>query len=242
MDFRPINGIPNYVFDTETEYRFHIENAPDLKKWREAEKGDWVWSDDHRIVQILRRYNSKKGNTLVGTVVGTFSIKSSSVMDTDFSKHKSRYTISGNHWAERPKNSRLSNREKLWVAALFATGDPYAAYRKIYPAISPDYIHTKVIDLLSRDKIMDEIRESVQDSAEKTGINFIWVFEMLKELAEKSKDERVKLNAVQTAGKYIDMEPKDKAPLQLSNYGSMISDAEVEEVTGTEIKQIESNT
>ena len=95
--------------------------------------------------------------------------------------------------------------------------------------------------MLSKERIMDEIRKSVSDSAEKSGISFTWVFDMLKVLAESSKDERVKLNAVQTAGKYIDMEPKDKAPMQLPNYGGVISDAEIEEVTGTEPKQIETN-
>ena len=72
--------------------------------WRKAEEGDWVISDDDRIVQLLKvktnvnhhsdTKNYNYANGWVRTVVGSFINKPSTKMDTDFSNHPNRYTFS----------------------------------------------------------------------------------------------------------------------------------------------------
>ena len=231
MKYRKIKGKAHHVFDTEFEFNSFFDNPPPIvAKWREAQQGDWVWSDDGRIVQILKRYKN-----LVLTIVGTFPIRGSRLMDTDFSKHENRYTINGvSYYRKNLPNKRLSKLQRRWIIDFLKTGELHESYIRTHPKVkSMQYVESKVAYLLTQDYVMDEIRKSVMKSADESGVSFKWVFERLKELAEKADNEHVKLNATQACGKYLDMEPKDR-PQQLPSYGysGLIPEAEVQSITG----------
>ena len=54
MEKRAIKGKAHYVYDHISEfYNDHPTETP-LKDWRKSKEGDWVWSDDGRIVQLLK--------------------------------------------------------------------------------------------------------------------------------------------------------------------------------------------
>ena len=52
MEYRTIKKIRHNIYDDEKEFKIDHPNAK-LKNWRDADEGDWVWSDDNRIVQCL---------------------------------------------------------------------------------------------------------------------------------------------------------------------------------------------
>jgi len=248
MKYGKYKGVIHYVFDNEHDFNkwFKGNPPPIRKKWRDGEVGDWVWSDDGRIVEILRRSQPRaKKYHFILTIVGTFTTNPKSYMDTDFSKHESRHSLSGKstkQWGRHVNSHKLTRAEVVFVAALVASGKPYESFRAAFPkAKSEDYIYQKLVYLLGQDRIMNEIRKSVAESAEKVGLNLEWIFTMLKELGEKAKNEHVRLQSVQTAGHYLEVEPKAQAVPQFPVNSGLISDAEVEEITGTEPKQIESN-
>jgi len=104
LEYRKIKKVRHYVYDNIQE--FNISN-PDVEvsaNWRTANEGDWVHSDDGRIIQLLRvkneirhpndRKNYKFAKGYVRTVVGTFLKRKTTTMDTDFSEHANRYTFS----------------------------------------------------------------------------------------------------------------------------------------------------
>ena len=80
-------------------YKDHPDKTP-VEDWREANEGDWVWSDDGRIIQRLKeaksvnhpndRKNYKFAKGWIRTVVGSFINRENTVMDTDFSSHANR--------------------------------------------------------------------------------------------------------------------------------------------------------
>jgi len=249
MRYGKYKGVIHYVFDNEHDFSRWFKGEPPAisRDWRNAQVGEWVWSDDGRIVEILKRSPPKGCKYyFVLTIVGTFANRQRDFMDTDFSKHESRYSLSGKltkQWGRHKDFDKLTNAEKIFVATLIATGKPYESFRSAFPkAKSEDYIYQKLVYLLGRDKIMDQIRKSVAESAEKSGINVEWIFKMLKDLGEKAKNEHVRLQSVQTAGCYLEVEPKAKTQPQFPVHQGLIMDAEVEEVAGTEQKQLEANT
>ena len=104
MQKKLIKGKAHYVYDNINEfYNDHPTKTPS-KDWREASEGDWVWSDDERIVQLLKvsnsvnhpgdRKNYKYAKGWVRTVVGSFLNRPNVKMDTDFDQHPNRYTFS----------------------------------------------------------------------------------------------------------------------------------------------------
>ena len=54
MEYRKIRHKKHYIYDHISEfYNAHPKQTP-LKNWREGKQGDWVWSDDGKIVQLLK--------------------------------------------------------------------------------------------------------------------------------------------------------------------------------------------
>ena len=103
MDYRTIKSKKHCVYDSIEEFSEENPNIMPLSNWRKGKEGDWVYSDDERIIQILKRGAIKHPNDrpnysyadgYLRTVVGSFIINKKTFMDTDFSQHKNRYTFS----------------------------------------------------------------------------------------------------------------------------------------------------
>mgnify|MGYP003679264772 CR=1 FL=1 len=54
MKYQKIKGVKHYVYEHISDFYNDHPNKTPLKDWRESKEGDWVWSDDSRIVQILK--------------------------------------------------------------------------------------------------------------------------------------------------------------------------------------------
>ena len=82
MEKKSIKGKPHYVYDDIDEFKSHHPNKVVKPDWRKADEGDWVLSDDDRIVQLLKvsksvkhpndRKNYKYAKGWVRTIVGSF--------------------------------------------------------------------------------------------------------------------------------------------------------------------------
>ena len=60
MEYRKIRNKKHYIYDHISEfYNDHPEKTPS-KSWRQANEGEWVWSDDGKIVQLLKVVNEIK--------------------------------------------------------------------------------------------------------------------------------------------------------------------------------------
>ena len=215
MEHDTIKGKKHYIYDHISEfYNDHSDVTP-IEDWRDGKEGDWVWSDDKRIIQLLRvrgishpndRKNYKYARGYVRTVVGTFLSNKKTFMDTDFSKHPNRYTFSKtikntNKRIRDRKN--VTNKEKMFATNVSVGMGVVKSYMDAYEEESPGKAKKKAAVLLKQERIMKEVEKGVQDIAKSLGINHEYVLNNLKTLAETSVDENIALQSLKELGKAI---------------------------------------
>ena len=133
MEFREIKKIKHYVYDSLNEFKTIHKDKEIVKDWRKGNKGDWIISDDNRILQLLKvkrglphpndSRNYRLSDGYVRTIVGTFIISPKTTMDTDFDNHPNRYTFSNkikNTNSRVKERKTLTNKEKMFTTMVAA--------------------------------------------------------------------------------------------------------------------------
>ena len=185
LEKRTIKNIAHYVYDDIDEFREHHPNTVVHPDWKIADEDDWVYSDDDRIIQLLKvakqvnhpndRKNYKYSKGWCRTVVGTFLMNSVSKMDTDFSAHKNRYTFSktiGKKGNVR-KRKNPTKKEKLFTTSIVAGHGPVKAYMDAFGEQNDKSAKRKAVILLKQERIVKEIERSVMDVAKENGADAI---------------------------------------------------------------------
>ena len=216
MEYRAIKKVRHYVYDDIQEFNQHNPNENVNKDWRTANEGDWVYSDDGRIVQLLKvkndikhpndRKNYKFAKGYVRTVVGTFLKRDKTEMDTDFSQHGNRYTFSKTikNPSERVyKREKTTNKEKIFATNVAVGMGPVKAYMDAFKEDKEDTAKRKAAILLKQRRVIREVEKSVMDVAKDLGIDHTYVLQSLKLLAESTEDENIALQSLKEMGKAI---------------------------------------
>ena len=216
MDFRKIKNIKYYVYDTIEEFNSHHKGVKPKKNWKEANEGDWVYSDDKRIVQLLKvsnriqhpndRKNYTHSRGWVRTVVGTFLNNQKSKMDTSFENHPNRYTFSTkikNTNKRVKERENCTNKEKEFATQIVVGKTAVKSYMAAFNEKDSSKAKKKAIVLLKQERIMKEIEKSVGDIATELGIDHEFVLGRLKYLVDNSDDENISLQSLKELGKAI---------------------------------------
>tara|TARA_R110002020_G_scaffold162751_2_gene348587 strand:+ start:210 stop:992 length:783 start_codon:yes stop_codon:yes gene_type:complete len=218
LDYRTIKKINHYVFSDLDEYYSHFgKQAPEPSTdWKTASQGDWVEADDGGIVQLLKVSNNIKhpndrknyinSRGWVRTVVGTFLIKDSTFMDSDFEQHGNRYTFSKkitNPSRRVVERKKVTNKEKEFATHIVAGSGAVKAYMNAFNEESDDKARKKSIVLLKQRRVMKEIEASALEVASKLGIDHEYILSSLKCIADNGMDANVQLQAVKELGKAI---------------------------------------
>ena len=106
-----VNRIKHNVYDSIVEL---APNIKPLREWRKANIGDWVFTDDDCIIQILRRGTMLRKNgqmAYVGTCTGTFTVSKETIMDAD--KRNNIYSFGGNATPEEVVVNRKNMTDKF---------------------------------------------------------------------------------------------------------------------------------
>jgi len=215
MDYRKIKGVKHCVYDHISEFYDEHPNETPLKDWRDAKEGDWVWSDDGRIVQILKaspikhpndRRNYKYCKSYIRTVVGSFLCLPKTYMDTDFSEHKNRYTFSKSIKDTKKqiyKRKSTTKKEKIFATNIAVGLGAVKSYMDAFSETDSYKAQKKAAILLNQERVMKEVEKSVIDVAKTMGIDHEYVLEKLKCLADGSPEDHIVLNATKELGKAI---------------------------------------
>ena len=213
---RKIKNVKHFVYEDIDEFKQSHPNTIVHPDWRKANEGDWVYSDDDRIVQLLKvkngvnhhgdtkNYNYAKG--WVRTIVGSFINKKSTKMDTDFSNHPNRYTFSTKikNTSERVhKRTKITNKEKQFATNVVVGMGAIEAYKNVYKEESNQKARKKATVLLKQERVMEEIQKSVLDVAKGMGIDHEYILSKLKHLADYSEDDNITLQSVKELGKIV---------------------------------------
>ena len=216
MEKQTIKGIPHYVYDTYEEFKENCPSEEVHDNWRTGNEGDWVWSDDGRIVQLLKvsknvnhpgdRKNYKYANGWVRNVVGSFLNRHTVKMDTDFSQHPNRYTFRKTikDTSKRVKErTKVTNKEKQFATNIVVGMGAVKAYKKAYNEMSDNKAGKKAAVLLKQERVMKEIEKSVLDVAKTLGIDHEYILGKLKHLADYSEDDNIILQSTKELGKIV---------------------------------------
>jgi len=213
---RVIKGVAHYVYEDLDEFQKTHPNTVVHPDWRKANEGDWVRSDDDRIVQLLKvsndvkhhsdRKNYKFAKGWVRTVVGSFLNRENVKMDTDFDNHPNRYTFSTNikNTSERVyKRKEPTNKEKEFATNVVVGMGAVDAYKKAYSEMSNQKARKKATILLKQERVMKEIEKGVLDVAKGLGIDHEYILSKLKNLADYSEDDNIILQSTKELGKIV---------------------------------------
>jgi hypothetical protein len=216
MESRRIKNIKHFVYDDLEEFKKDHPNTVVHPDWRKADENSWVYSDDDRIIQLLKvkkmvshhsdTKNYKYADGWVRTVVGSFINKKSTKMDTDFSSHPNRYTFSKTikNTSERVhKRTKITNKEKDFATNVVVGMGALDAYKNAFKEESNQKARKKATILLKQERVMEEIQKSVLDVAKGLGIDHEYILSKLKHLADYSEDDNIILQSAKELGKIV---------------------------------------
>ena len=134
MDFKEIKNTKHYLYDNKKEFAVSRPDIPIRHNWRHGEQGEWIFTDDGYVCQVLRKLDISdgKGETVpcIRTVCGTFIAKDmNKEMLGENGIAENIYTFSGtNEWKKR-FNDRSRNSKELLFAKNGKTRDTYYTRR-----------------------------------------------------------------------------------------------------------------
>jgi len=216
VESRKIRHKRHYVYDNKKEWKADHPNGILHSEWRDAKEGDWVLSDDKRIVQLLKvstelkhpndSKNYKQSKGYVRTIVGTFINAKKTYMDTDFEKHPNRYTFSTkikNTNKRVKERTKCTNREKIFATSVAVGKDAVSAYMKAFTEANRNKARKKAVILLKQERVMSEIEKTSKEIAKELGIDHAYILGSLKQLADTSEDQNIALQSLKELGKAI---------------------------------------
>lgn len=168
--------------------KFRPEDAvkQDIKykeNWRLGETGDWVETDDGWIVQVLKKYNTKRGNDLLKFAHRTVPVRNKMILTIVGNQYPSAIT-SGN------TNTRklLSRRHKLLIKAYTKTRDWNSAYRLVYGSVKVPSMKRSMERLFQFKDFQEYFTMAIKDELDNAGLDKDYVFGALKKYIDsKSK-------------------------------------------------------
>lgn len=216
MQSKKIRNKIHCVYDNKKEFKTDHPNGILHSEWRDAKEGDWVLSDDKKVVQLLKvsdklnhpkdSKNYKQSKGYVRTIVGTFINAKKTYMDTDFKKHPNRYTFSTKikNTNQRVKErTNCTNREKIFATSVAVGKDAVGAYMKAFSEANRGTARKKAVVLLKQRRVMSEIEKTSKEVAKELGIDHTYILGSLKQLADTSEDQNVSLQSLKELGKAI---------------------------------------
>ena len=225
MDFKSIKGNPHYLFDSLEEYKAFGNNLEVKKSWRVCDEGDWVYTDDGYICQILKKSQVshpgyKTPRTMIRTVCGSYICeqKSHKILGEE-GVVENIYTFSGNYNAtySRSKDRRLNNREFLFARYVASGEDTVSAYQKAYPkAVNKDYIKNKSNILLQKEEIRTMVKEEIKKILDEEGVTPEWIIGIYRNIADLSDRDTDRLKAVKDLATIAGLFDTDKKQEQLT--------------------------
>ena len=225
MDIKTIKGIENYLFDSDIEFRAFNPGKTIAGNWRKGDVGDWVFTDDDHVLQIIKKSmvkhpGYKTPRTIVLTVCGSFVVeqKTHQILG-EHGVAKNIYSFSGNYDAiyERANDRKLNNREFLFARYVAAGDNTISAYKKAYPkAKDKDYIKKKTNSLLKKEEIRTMVKEEVKKILADEGISPEWIVAKYKDIADLSDRDTDRLRSLEALAKMSGLFDTEKKQEQLT--------------------------
>ena len=217
MDFKTIKGVMHYLFESEEEFHAHIPDNPPIVYWREGEEGDWVYTDDKHICQILKKskLNANYSNSiLVRTVCGTYNLKRKNEMLGEIPENI--YSLSGK--ARKYGESEITSKKEKIFARYLAQGDkPITAFNKAFDkSSSEDYKKKRIAELLTSERVSKMVSKEIESALEEEGVSKSWLISRFKDIADLAERDGDKLRSLESLAKISGIYEHENAREQLT--------------------------
>ena len=202
MDFKEIKSQKHYLFDTKEEfYTFRKDNSVVRDNWRDGSEGDWIFTDDLHVCQILKSFKIGK-NDCVRTVCGTFNRgndKSLMLGADGICEHI--YSFSGKKVV--PQKERGLTERHFLFAKYIVTGDSIVeAYKKAFPrSKSEDYIKRTATSLIKTENIQKMVKEEVRAILDEEGVTPQYLIRGYKQVADVAEKDTDRLRSLDSLSK-----------------------------------------
>ena len=225
MEIKEIKGIKHYLYETLEEFNVFCPGIEVVSNWRNGLQGEWVYTDDLFICQVLKRSHLvhpgyKKPRTLIRTICGSFIVEQKThEMLGDNGIAENIYAFSGNYDAiyERAKERKLNNREFLFARYVAAGENTLKAYKKAYPkAKDEEYIKKKTNSLLKKEEIRSMVKEEIKKILQEEGVTPEWIIGMYKDIASVSDRDTDRLRSLESLAKISGLFDTEKKQEQLT--------------------------
>ena len=238
MDFKTIKNTNHYLYDDKAEFAVNHPDITVRHSWRYGEEGDWVFTDDGFVCQILKLSHVTKSNgkqvPCVRTVCGTFLPK-------DYNKEmlgeegipENIYTFSGTNTSQEKFNERGRNSKELLFARYVACGvDSTKAYKIAYPDANNDsYIKARSEKLLKTEKIKKMVKNEVLDLLKAHDATPEYIIERYKTIADMAENDTHKLKALDSLAKMAGLFDLNESKSEQVTVWAGFSPEQLEEVT-----------
>ena len=237
MDFKEIKNTKHYLYDNKEEFAVEYPDGVVRHNWRHGEEGEWVFTDDGFVCQILRKSKIKDYNgkltPCVRTVCGTFIAKETNKeMLGENGIAENIYAFSGTNLGKDEFNKRKRNSKELLFARYIAEGkDNEEAYKLAYPdARSSRYIKNRAESLRKTETIDKMISDERRKKLDAEGVTDNWLIERYKTIADLAENDNAKLKSLDSLAKMSGLfEPEIKKSEQVTIWAGF-SPEQLEEV------------
>ena len=208
MDFKKIKSTEHYIYDNIDEFNVHNQNTPVRHNWRHGNEGEWVFTDDGYVCQVLRKLDISNCNgkevICIRTLCGTFiaeDIKREMLGEDGIAENI--YTFSGNKkWEKNYKNRNRNSRELLFARYVASGMGSIQSYKLAYPeSRSSSYIKHRTDKLLKTETIQKMVKEEIITLLEKNDATPEYIIERYKTIADLAERDTDKLRALSDLAK-----------------------------------------
>ena len=217
MDYKEIKDKFHYLYDDLKEFKVkHPETTPE-RNWREGREGEWVFTDDMNICQILKIYYLKdikgeKSQKVVRTVCGSFvcARKNTKMLGSDgVAENIYRFSC-------KNRNNKLPN-DRIFARYVAAGVGVTQAYRMTYPkAESKLYIKTAAQQLMKQKKVQNMVTEEIKVILDEEGVTPEYIIGRYKDIADLAERDGDKLRSLDSLAKIAGLFDTEKKSEQLT--------------------------
>ena len=161
MHKKKVKGVEYTLYKDEKEFRQHHPREKIVPDWRGAVVGQWIKSDDGKIMQIIERWSmkdtstpGKKKNDFIKTLMGIASTGK-------YTKLAGEPAKKVHCFINYKQGGNATFREKKFAKMVAMGAKPVNAYLNCYETNNYDYAHRSALALLRRKRVTTMVEKEV---------------------------------------------------------------------------------
>jgi hypothetical protein len=231
------------TFDVYTEEEAKQENITPIDDWRTAKVGDWIKTQDGKVIQVIGRReenpsNVKKSYIFIRTGYGECGVHKKHV----YAQEQPNYYRDKYYFGkDLIKNVRPTAKQRTFVDALFLKGKTdklgmwdsesiILAYQSIYKDNNPEQALRRGMGILKRKHIREYIAMNMRDKLSALGMDDDYVASQYKNIIEDiDMPPATKLNALNRVSDMLGHLTKEKKEEQIEGVFAL-SDGDIKKL------------